>query len=62
MRKWLSAVAYWSRFPSRSGIAELDLQIGKLRALRDSYQTSLQEQNYYQTEDAKKSGEQLCRS
>jgi hypothetical protein len=43
MRGWLTTLAVWCRLPVRGGFAELDLQIAKLRMLRDSYQTSLQE-------------------
>ena len=40
MGGWLAALAGWRRLPLRSGFAELDLQIDKLRALRDSYAAS----------------------
>ncbi len=60
MRKWLSTVANWSRFPARSGIAELDLQIEKLRMLRDSYYASTKEQKRVHVDHAKKGREQLC--
>ena len=50
MRGWLKSLAEWFRLPMRSGFAELDLQIGKLRSLRDSYKL----------DNVKKSKEQLC--
>jgi hypothetical protein len=40
-RTRLSALAKWSSLPLRGGFDELDLQIGKLRQLRDSYQECL---------------------
>ena len=40
MGGWLASLAGWIRLPLRSGFAELDLQIDKLRALRDSYSLS----------------------
>jgi hypothetical protein len=40
MGGWLASLAEWVRLPLRSGFAELDLQIDKLRALRDSYEAS----------------------
>lgn len=44
MHEWLAAMIRWLRLPLPSGLAELDLQIEKLRVLRDSYRASLQEQ------------------
>jgi hypothetical protein len=43
MGGWLVSLATWLRLPTRSGIAELDVQIAKLRMLRDSYQAALHE-------------------
>jgi hypothetical protein len=40
MGGWLASLAEWRRLPLWSGFAELDLQIDKLRALRDSYAAS----------------------
>jgi len=37
MGGWLASLAEWARLPLRSGLAEIDLQIIKLRTLRDSY-------------------------
>jgi hypothetical protein len=51
MGDWLSILAKWCRLPMRSGFAELDLQIEKLRTLRDSYQTSFQKQQHYRADD-----------
>jgi hypothetical protein len=45
MRGWLTSLSEWSHLPVRDGFAELDLQIDKMRMLRDSYQApSVQEQ------------------
>jgi len=52
MREWLAAMIRWRRLPLRSGLAELDLQIEKLRILRDSYRVSLQAQHYDGTVDS----------
>jgi len=40
MPGWLKALAAWWRLPTLGAFAELDLQIAKLRALRDSYQAA----------------------
>jgi hypothetical protein len=40
MRGWPVFLATWCRLPLRSGFAELDVQIDKLRTLRDSYQAA----------------------
>jgi hypothetical protein len=48
------------RLPVRGGFAELDLQIDKLRLLRDSYQTPPNMQRHVQTADGKKGEERLC--
>jgi hypothetical protein len=45
MRGWLTFLAERCRLPLRGNFAELDLQIAKLRMVRDSYQTSLQERD-----------------
>jgi hypothetical protein len=37
---WLVFLAEWCRLPWLDGFAELDVQIGKLRLLRDSYQAT----------------------
>ncbi len=60
MAKSLKLLAEWLRLPVRSGFAELDIQIDKLRILRDSYQTAAQAKLNYSTADIKESGEQLC--
>jgi len=60
MRGWLAYLAEWCTLPLRGGFAELDMQIDKLRLLRDSYQDALPEQRHNQTTDKKKGGEQLC--
>ena len=56
----LTSLAKWCRLPERGGFAELDMQIEKLRLLRDSYQIPFQGQRYGQMTDAEKSGEGLC--
>jgi hypothetical protein len=38
----MAYLAEWCRLPVRGGFAELDMQIDKLRMLRDSYQTPSQ--------------------
>ena len=38
MSGWLVSLATWLRLPRGCGVAELDMQIKKLRTLRDSYQ------------------------
>jgi len=60
MDGWLTALAKWCRLPVRGGFTELDLQIEKLRMLRDSYQTPFQEQRHDPATDVKKGGERLC--
>jgi len=42
------------------GFAELDIQIGKLRVLRDSYQESPQIRQYGQTSDSNNEEKKLC--
>ncbi|MDU0460363.1 MAG: hypothetical protein RW306_16670 [Geobacteraceae bacterium] len=44
MLECLAVLIRRRRWPFPSGLAELDLQIEKLRMLRDSYRASLQEQ------------------
>lgn len=53
-------MAGWFRWTARGGFEELDLQIEKLRLLRDSYQTAFQEQRHHQIIDLKKDGERFC--
>jgi hypothetical protein len=60
MRGWLTSLAAWCRLPVRGGFVELDLQIDKLRMLRDSYQAQPHIQLRTQTAGAKKCGKQLC--
>jgi hypothetical protein len=43
MRGWLVLLVQWSRLPVRGGFAELDMQIDKLRMLRDSYKNASQD-------------------
>jgi hypothetical protein len=59
MRGLLAALAEWCRLPVLGGFAELDMQIDKLRMLRDSYQTLPLIQLHDQTADAKKGREPL---
>jgi hypothetical protein len=40
MRGWLASLAEWCSLPLLDGFAELDVQIGKLRLLRDSYKAT----------------------
>ena len=37
MRGWLASLAEWWSLPVLGGFAELDIEIDKLRKLRDSY-------------------------
>jgi hypothetical protein len=60
MGGWLASLVTWCRLPVRDGIAELDIQIDKLRLLRDSYQAPGQGQPRDHTTEVKKGGEQLC--
>lgn len=60
MRGWLTALAEWCRLPLLDGFAELDVQIGKLRLLRDSYRATPQEDRHCRMADAEKGGKQLC--
>lgn len=60
MRAWVISLAKCCRRPLRGGFADLDLQIDKLRTLRDSYQASPQSDRYEQMSETKKSGERLC--
>ncbi|MBC8018162.1 MAG: hypothetical protein H7X83_06550 [Verrucomicrobia bacterium] len=46
MRGLLAALAAWCRLPVRGGFAELDMQIDKLRMLRDSYQLQSQDSRH----------------
>ena len=39
----LASLAKWFRLPTRGGFAALDIQIAKLRMLRDSYQEPTQD-------------------
>jgi hypothetical protein len=57
MREWLTTtIVAWCRLPAQGTIAELDMQIDKLRLLRDSYQASSQER----MADREKDTKQLC--
>ena len=47
MAAWLLSMAGWLRLPTCGGFAELDVQIDKLRMLRDSYQL----QSHYSLHD-----------
>ena len=38
MRGWLASLAEWWSLPVLGGFTELDIEIDKLRKLRDSYQ------------------------
>lgn len=40
----MTILANWIHLPVQNGLAELDLQIDKMRALRDSYQVASQKQ------------------
>jgi len=62
MRSFFNYLAKRYRLPMRSGLGELDLQIEKLRILRDSYQTALQDQRHIciQIIDPKQDVERLC--
>ncbi len=60
MRKVLTSLVQRLRSPMRSGFAELDLQIEKLRTLRDSYQATFTERKHFQTTDLTKKGECWC--
>ena len=46
MGGWLTSLAERCRLPLRGGFAELDLQIGKFRMLRGSYQLQTQDSLY----------------
>jgi hypothetical protein len=41
--EWLAALDKWFRLPTLGGFDQLDMQIDKLRTLRDSYQLPNQE-------------------
>ena len=41
MRGWLTSLTEWCRLQVWGDFAELDLQIDRLRMLRDSYKTNL---------------------
>jgi hypothetical protein len=43
MARLLTSLADWWSLPTRDGFAALDMQIDKLRMLRDSYQISSQD-------------------
>jgi hypothetical protein len=60
MRGWLTFLAERCRLPLRGNFAELDLQIAKLRMVRDSYQVPPQIRLHDQTPDAMKIREPLC--
>lgn len=60
MGKLLRYLAKCCRLPMRGGFDELDRQIEKLRILRDSYQTALQERQSDQKIDLRKDGKRLC--
>ena len=60
MRGWLASLAEWCRLPLLDGFAELDVQIDKLRLLRDSYQATPQGDRHCRMVDVEKGGEQLC--
>lgn len=57
---FLRYLAGYCRLPVRSGFAELDLQIEKLRSLRDSYQSAFQKDQPDQSLNPKKDGKRLC--
>lgn len=60
MRRWLPAsLAELFRLPARDGFAELDVQIGKLRMLRDSYQLQSQYSLHDRIADANKDRNRL---
>jgi len=54
MGGWLTSLVRWCRLPVRGGIAELDMQIDKLRTLRDSYQLQSQYSLHDRIADANK--------
>lgn len=60
MRSFFSSLAERYRLPVRSGLAELDLQIEKLRTLRDSYREALHTQQPGRPMDLKKDGVRWC--
>jgi hypothetical protein len=52
MRGWLASLAEWRRLPLLGGFDELDIQIEKLRKLRDSYRAAA---TIFQTEQSRHS-------
>ena len=54
MGGWLATLVTWCRLPVRGGFAELDIQIDKLRMLRDSYQLQSQYSLHDRMADANK--------
>ncbi len=46
MRRWVNNLAKWCRLPALGGFAELDIQIDKMRMLRDSYQHGVKKTQY----------------
>ena len=61
MGGWLKSLAKWCLFPLRGGgFTELDMQIAKLRMLRDSYNTPLQGQANNKTMTVNKEGKRFC--
>lgn len=51
MRRRLAILSNWLRLPNRDGFADLDLQIAKLRSLRDSYQATAQNMQREQSDN-----------
>jgi hypothetical protein len=60
MRGWVTSLAEWCRLPVSSGFAELDLQIDKLRMLRDYYQAPPQLQLQERIADVTSGRKPLC--
>lgn len=56
MRRLLASLAEWCRLPVGDGFAELDVQIDKLRVLRDSYQLKSRDSLHGKTADVKNGG------
>lgn len=60
MQGLLAYLSKWCCLPVMGGFAELDIQIGKLRMLRDSYQEPPQIRQYGQASDTNKEEKKLC--
>ena len=55
---WLASLTKRFRLPGGCGVAELDMQIDKLRTLRDSYQNPPQEAHHDMIADVNK--DRIC--